>query len=183
MDYRELNKVTIRKFFLIPNSDYIKSTVAGNTFVSVGDLKEGFNQVDNEEETRKKMAVLTAGGCWLPRGLTFGPTNGPEDFQELVFTVFQRRLYKDWFLFVDDLSVATGRKACHPEGPSGACDVMSALREATAGERGSAGKSRKGKHFSSPYAHSTVVSFTSWCDIMWAWLSLLMYGSCAVRVY
>ncbi len=116
VDYRELNKVTVRKFFLIPNSDYIKSTVAGNLFVSVGDLKEGFNQVDNEEETKKKkMAVLSASGCWLPRGLTFGPTNGPEDFQELVFTVFSRRLYKDWYLFVDDLSVATGRKPCHSE--------------------------------------------------------------------
>jgi hypothetical protein len=91
VDYRELNKVTTRKFFLIPNSDYIKSAVAGNRFISVGDLKEGFNQVDNEAETRKKMAVLSAGGCWLPRGLTFGPTNGPEDFQELVFQVFPRR--------------------------------------------------------------------------------------------
>ena len=30
VDYRELNKVTVRKFFLIPNSDYIKSAVAGN---------------------------------------------------------------------------------------------------------------------------------------------------------
>jgi hypothetical protein len=26
VDYRELSKVTVRKFFLIPNSDYIKST-------------------------------------------------------------------------------------------------------------------------------------------------------------
>ena len=68
VDYRELNKVTVRKFFLIPNSDYIKSTVAGNEFISVGDLKEGFNQVDNEAETRKKMAVLSAGGCWLLEG-------------------------------------------------------------------------------------------------------------------
>ena len=38
VDYRELNKVTVRKFFLIPNSDYIKSTVAGSRFISVGDL-------------------------------------------------------------------------------------------------------------------------------------------------
>ncbi len=37
VDYRELNRVTVRKFFLIPNSDYIKSTVAGNAFISVGD--------------------------------------------------------------------------------------------------------------------------------------------------
>ena len=57
VDYRELNKVTVWKFFLIPNSDYIKSTVAGNDLISVGDLKEVFNQVDTEPETRKKMAV------------------------------------------------------------------------------------------------------------------------------
>ena len=135
VDYRELNKVTVRKFFLIPNSDYIKSTVAGNEFISVGDLKEGFNQVDNEPETRKKMAVLSAGGCWLPRGLTFGPTNGPEDFQELVFTVFSRRLYEDWFLFVDDLSVATGRPKCLRPGPSEAHDVSCLIRGETTGER------------------------------------------------
>ena len=77
VDYRELNKVTVRKFFLIPNSDYIRSTVAGNEFISVGNFKEGFNQVDNEEETRKNMAVLSAGGFWLPEGLTFGPTSIP----------------------------------------------------------------------------------------------------------
>ena len=154
VDYRELNKVTVRKFFLIPNSDYIKSTVAGNELISVGDLKEGFNQVDNEEDTKKKMAVLSAGGCWLPRGLTFGPTNGPEDFQELVFTVFQRRLYKDWFLFVDDLSVATGRRKCHGEGPSGAHDVSCPIREMTTGEKGEVGLNvRAGSSFPSPFAH------------------------------
>ena len=154
VDYRELNKVTVRKFFLIPNSDYIKSTVAGNELISVGDLKEGFNQVDNEEDTKKKMAVLSAGGCWLPRGLTFGPTNGPEDFQELVFTVFQRRLYKDWFLFVDDLSVATGRPKCHGDGPSGAHDVMCNARETTEGEKSEVGLNvRAGPAFPSPFAH------------------------------
>ena len=85
------------------------------------------------------MAVLSAGGCWLPRGLTFGPTNGPEDFQELVFTVFQMRLYKDWFLFVDDLSIATGRKKCHDDGPSGAHDVSCQVRPDTDGEKASLG--------------------------------------------
>ena len=153
VDYRELNKVTVRKFFLIPNSDYIKSAVAGNTFISVGDLKEGFNQVDNEPESRKKMAVLSAGGCWLPRGLTFGPTNGPEDFQELVFTVFSRRLYKDWYLFVDDLSVATGRKQCHAPGPTGAHDVSCNFREKTVMEKGAMGLGRSAPSDHSPRAH------------------------------
>ena len=69
------------------------------------------------------MAVLAASGCYLPRGLTFGPTNGPEDFQDLVFNVFSRRLYREWYLFLDDLSVATGGKPARAPGPSGAHDV------------------------------------------------------------
>ena len=108
----------MRKFFIIPNSDGIKATVAGSRYISVGDLKEGFNQVDNEPETSMKMAVLSVTGSYLPRGLTFGPVNGPEDFQGLVFEVFARRLYKDHFIFIDNLAVATGRKPCRPPGPS-----------------------------------------------------------------
>ena len=110
--------------FLIPDSNQIKASVAGSRYISVGDLKEGFNQVDNEAETSKKMAVFIASGSYLPRGLTFGPTNGPEDFQELVFTIFARRLYKEWFLFLDDLSVATGKKVPTMDRPSDAHDVV-----------------------------------------------------------
>ena len=48
VDYRELNNRTVRKVLLVPNSDHIKACVAGSAFISVGDLKEGFNQVDHE---------------------------------------------------------------------------------------------------------------------------------------
>ena len=129
VDYRELNRITVRKFFIIPNSDGIKATVAGSKYLSVGDLKEGFNQVDNETETSQKMAVLSVTGSYLPRGLTFGPVNGPEDFQGLVFEVFARRLYKDHFVFIDDLAEGTGRKRCTPPGPCGIADVVSVLAE------------------------------------------------------
>ena len=109
--------------FLIPNSDYIKTFVSGSKYISVGDLKEEFNQVKNTPKTAQTIAVLSASGCYLPRGLTFGPTNGPEDFQDLVFNCFGRRLYREWYLFLDDLSVATGRKRARVDGPSNAADV------------------------------------------------------------
>ena len=68
VDYRGLNKVTVRKVFLIPNSDYIKTCVAGSRWISVGDLKEGFNQVDNTPEAAQKMAVLAASAkAWHQR--------------------------------------------------------------------------------------------------------------------
>ena len=92
-------------------------------------LKEGFNQVDNEPGTSKKLAVMIASGSYLPRGLTFGPTNGPEDFQEMVFIAFSRWLYKRWFLFLDDLTVATGRPEAVSPGRSNAEDVVGAVNQ------------------------------------------------------
>ena len=89
-----MNRATMRKVFLIPNSDYIKSSVSGSKYISVGDLKE--------------------------------------DFQDLVFNVFARRLYREWYLFLDDLSVATGRETGDPDKPSGAADVWGCLDEAAA---------------------------------------------------
>ena len=44
-----------------------------------------------------------------PRSLGFGPTNGPEDFSRFGFRTFRRKLFKTWFLFIDDVLVATGR--------------------------------------------------------------------------
>eukprot|EP00969_Alexandrium_andersonii_P085543 3771596-Alexandrium_andersonii.AAC.1 len=37
-------------------------------------------------KTSQKMAVLVASSAYLPRGLTFGPTNGPEGFQAVSYT-------------------------------------------------------------------------------------------------
>lgn len=103
--------VTERRYFIIPSADGIKTAVAGSKYISIGDLEEGFHQVDNERETAAKMAVLSASGCYLSRGLTFGPTSGPEGFQEMVMVVFGRLLYTEWFFFLDDLTIATRRPA------------------------------------------------------------------------
>jgi hypothetical protein len=43
---------------------------------------------------------------------------------DLVFIIFSRRLNREWYLFLDDLTVATARLACLPPGPSGADDVI-----------------------------------------------------------
>ena len=126
------------------------------TGFSAGDLKEGFNQCDNEPETAENMAVLVVSGTCLPKGLTFGPTSGPEDFQELVFIVFSRRLYKEWFLFLDDLSVATGRPAPHPPGPSDAHDVVTAIIEQSEKMRAAKGAGPIASSDPSPYPHDGV---------------------------
>ena len=37
--------------------------------------------------------------------------------------IFGKKLYTEWFLFLDDLTTATGRPKILPPGPSGAADV------------------------------------------------------------
>ena len=94
VDYRALSRGTVRKVFPATDSDQVKAPVAGNRYVSVGDLKEGFNHFDSEPDSAEKMAVLVASGVYLPMGLTFAPTNDPEGFQELatrVSTLVSRR--------------------------------------------------------------------------------------------
>ena len=73
----------------------------------------------------------------------------------MVFIAFRKRLYQSWYLFLDDLAVATGRPPCLAPGPSGAADVVELCRESSAGEVATVCRSRRsGKGAChSPIAH------------------------------
>ena len=61
------------------------------------------------------LAVLARSHCWLPRCLTFGPHNGPEDFSYVVDRLFsggskaKRRFCRTWLAYVGDITVRSGR--------------------------------------------------------------------------
>ena len=82
------------------------------TFV---DACAGFNQIVNTERARKMLAIVARSGQFLPRCLTFGPTNGPEDFSYVVDRIYapgrrgKRRFCKEWMAYADDLTIRTGR--------------------------------------------------------------------------
>ena len=98
VDNRALHKVTVRRFFFIPNSDYIKSTLAGHECISVGDLKKGSTRLAMRTKLGGRLPLSPPEDVGYRHGChSAGPTNGPEEFQESVFTVFQWRSYKDLF--------------------------------------------------------------------------------------
>ena len=73
----------------------------------------------------------------------------------MVCIAFRKRLYKSWYLFLDDLAVATGRPPCLAPGPSGAADVVELCRESSTGEVAAACRSRQSGSGAchSPIAH------------------------------
>eukprot|EP00969_Alexandrium_andersonii_P008606 375664-Alexandrium_andersonii.AAC.1 len=61
------------------------------------------------------LAILARPGQFLPRCLTFGPRNGPEDFCYVIDRLYspgrnnKLRFCKEWLGYVDELTVRTGR--------------------------------------------------------------------------
>ena len=100
VDYRALNRVTIRKTYIIPNSDELKGSVAGSDELSVGDLKEGFNQCDNEPETALKLAVSVPSGQYLPQGFTFGLQMALRTFRNWSSLCFRGACTRSGFSFL-----------------------------------------------------------------------------------
>ena len=86
-----------------------------SVFFTVLDAVTGFNQIVNTPRARLMLAVITKTGTFLPKCLTFGPHNGPEDFAYVVDRVFspgaeqKRRFCKEWLAYVNDVTIRTGR--------------------------------------------------------------------------
>ena len=82
------------------------------TFV---DACKGFNQVANTRRAREMLSILARSGQYLPVCLTFGPTNGPEDFAFSTDRVFapgrgrKMRFCTNWQIYADDITVRSGR--------------------------------------------------------------------------
>jgi hypothetical protein len=153
VDYRRVNALTERATFLMPSAEGVKTRVAGSRWFSTADGVAGFNQIKNTPFASQALAIVSMSGKHLPTSLVFGPRNGPEDFSKFGYRIFRRKLFRTWFLFVDDVCVATGKGLNNEAAPGTELErLLSALP--TAEERKSL--LGLGKEFSSdphPSAH------------------------------
>ena len=95
----------------------MKTRVAGSQWFSTGDGVAGFNQIKNTPFAASVLAIVTMSGKHMPTSLGFGPRNGPEDFSKFGYRVFRRKLFRTWYLFVDDVCIATGKAVCNDAVP------------------------------------------------------------------
>ena len=115
VDYRRVNARTRRALYYVRRADDVKQECAGSLWYTFLDACAGFNQIANTERARKMLAILARSGQYLPRCLTFGPHNGPEDFAYAVDRIFTpavratRRYCREWQAYADDITVRTGR--------------------------------------------------------------------------
>ncbi|GJS30471.1 putative reverse transcriptase domain-containing protein [Tanacetum coccineum] len=84
IDYRELNKLTVKNRYPLPRIDDLFNQLQGSSIYSKIDLRSGYHQLRVREQDIPKMAFLTRYGHYEFQVMPFGLTNAPVAILELL---------------------------------------------------------------------------------------------------
>ncbi|WVZ52023.1 hypothetical protein U9M48_003118 [Paspalum notatum var. saurae] len=115
VDYRAPNKVTIKNKYLLPRIDDLFDQLQGACVFSKIDLRSGYHQLKIHPSDIPKTVFTTKYGLYEYTVMSFGLTNAPAYFMQLMNSVFMDYLDKFVVVFIDDILIYSKTEAEHEE--------------------------------------------------------------------
>ncbi|GKE62184.1 putative reverse transcriptase domain-containing protein [Tanacetum coccineum] len=113
IDYRELDKLTVKNRYPLPMIDELFDQLQGSSVYSKIDLISGYHQLRVRDEDIPKNAFRTRYGHYEFQVMPFGLTNTPAVFMDLINRVCKPYLDKFIILFIDDILIYSHNKEEH----------------------------------------------------------------------
>ncbi|GJX92406.1 putative reverse transcriptase domain-containing protein [Tanacetum coccineum] len=105
IDYRELNKLTVKNRYLLPRIDDLFDQVQGSSVYSKINMRSGYHQLLIKEEDIPITAFRTRYGYFECQVMPFGLTNAPAVFMYLMNRVCKPYLDKFVIVLINDILV------------------------------------------------------------------------------
>ncbi|GJZ44940.1 putative reverse transcriptase domain-containing protein [Tanacetum coccineum] len=113
IDYRELNKLTIKNRYPLPRIDDLFDQLQGARYFSKIDLRSGYHQLRVHDDDISKTAFRTRYGHFEFTIMPFGLTNSLVVFMDLMNRVCKPCLDKFIIVFIDDILIYSKTKEDH----------------------------------------------------------------------
>ncbi|GJW24628.1 putative reverse transcriptase domain-containing protein [Tanacetum coccineum] len=115
IDYRELNKLTVKNRYPLPRIDDLFDQLQGSSVYLKIDLRSGYHQLRVREEDILKMAFRTRYGHYEFQVMPFGLTNASAVFMDLMNRVCKPFFDKFVIVFINDILIYSKNKKEHEE--------------------------------------------------------------------
>jgi hypothetical protein len=115
VDYRSLNDVTIKNKYPLPRIEDLFDQMRGARVFSKIDLKSGYHQIKIRPSDIPKTAFSTRYGLYDFTVMSFGLTNAPAYFMNLMNKVFMEYLDRFIVVFIDDILIYSKNDSDHEE--------------------------------------------------------------------
>jgi hypothetical protein len=105
IDYRNLNAVIVKNKYPLPRIDDLLDQLKDAKFFSKIDLRSGYHQMKIRSEDIPKTTFVTRYGQYEFTVVSFGLTNAPAYFTNMMNKVFMDEVDKFMVVFIDDILV------------------------------------------------------------------------------